>query len=162
MLQILDWQHLSVPIVEKRLRFALQGWEGTPYREGDQMQGIGVDCVRFVCGVLDEMYGYRRELPRNLPSDRALHDRDGAIAAMKQLRRLYEPVTEVTDGKVEPGDIVVSGPRGGGPGHALIAGFDPFTLWHVDPAAGVCSTGIALTDMDIFEILRPSDKHLWL
>jgi hypothetical protein len=82
---------------------------------------------------------------------------------MRQLRRLYEPVSEVVNGKVEPGDIVVSGPRGGGPGHALIAGFDPFTLWHVEPASGVCYTGIALTDMDIFSILRPLNKETaWL
>ena len=161
MISILEWKPLP-HFAQKRLRFILEGWLDTPYREGDQVQGIGVDCVRFVCGVLDELYGFRRALPRNLPSDRALHDRDGAIAAMKRLRTLYEPVQEVVDGKLEPGDIVVSGPRGGGPGHALIAGFEPFTLWHVQPDAGVCYTGITLTDMDIFEILRPTDKHLWL
>jgi len=144
-----------------RLRFSLLCWEGTPYREGDQVQGVGVDCVRFVCAVLDEMYGFRRELPRNLPADRALHDPEGAKAAMRQLLRLY-PSTEIApDQAVEPGDILVMAPSGGGPGHAMIAGPDPNELWHVEPSAGVCYTGHGLMDMTLHAIYRPHGKESW-
>ena len=47
---------------QDRLQDVLRGWEGTPYRAGAQAKGRdgGVDCVRFVCGVLDELYGERR------------------------------------------------------------------------------------------------------
>lgn len=149
-------------IAKLRLRLALESWLGTPYREGDQMQGIGVDCVRFVCGVLDEMYGYQRELPRNLPSDRALHDREGAIAAMHRLLTLY-PADEILDKAVEPGDILVWSPSGGGPGHAMIAGPDPSILWHVEPSAGVCYTGFGSTNMELHAVYRPHGKETeWL
>lgn len=144
------------------LGYVLRSWENTPYMEGSCVRGRGVDCVRFVCAVHDQLFGCSKVLPQNLPSDRALHDRDGAIEVMKMLIRLYEPIEWVSDGQIEPGDSVVTSSLGGGPGHALIAGPDPFTLWHVDKDAGVCRTGIGLTGMEIHAILRPKEKNLWL
>lgn len=145
-----------------RIRYAVQSWENTPYREGDCVRGYGVDCVRWTCAVIDHLFGWTRIMPQNLPSDRSLHDRDGAIEVMKLLISIYEPLERVADGQIEPGDILVMAPLGGGPGHAMIAGPDPFTLWHVDPNAGVCRTGFGLTDMELHQILRPEEKHLWL
>ena len=148
-------------MIEKRLKRVLRSWQGTPYREGSCRKGAGVDCVRFMCAVADELYGYSRELPSRLPADRALHDPEGARAAMRALLRLYSPLKVVSDNVVEPGDAVVVGPRGGGPGHVLLAGFDSLhPLWHVE-RTGVVYTGPGISHYDLFGIFRPLDKHLW-
>lgn len=158
----LSFEEMS--IVEARIGDVLRSWANTPYREGDQVRGTkgGVDCFRFLAAVYDELEGRRRTLPRNLPSDRSMHDPEGAKAAMRTLIRLYEPLIEIHNGVIEPGDGVVTAPRGGGPGHALVVGSDPHQLWHVEQNVGVCRTGLSLTDMDIDTVLRPKDKHLWL
>lgn len=155
-----EWRPLQDEGVLARFREVLLSWEGTPYREGQQMKRQGVDCVRFVVGVSDEMRGRRTTLQR-LPADRSLHNKEGAESALRTILRTCAPLIEVTNGKVEPGDTFVTAPLGGGPGHGLLAGFDPFTLWHVDRAAGVVRTGAGLQDHRLVKIYRPFDKHLW-
>jgi len=131
----MEWRALSIKgaeAISRKLGSILESWRDTPYLPGQQAKGAGggVDCVRFVCGVVDELYGFRRaELPR-LPQDRSLHDRAGAVKAMKFMRRLYEPNLPIEDGVFEPGDILVVSAPDGGPGHAMIVGAEPNTLWH--------------------------------
>jgi hypothetical protein len=98
------------------------------------------------------------ELP-HIPKDISLHDRKGAMKAMRLLRRTYMPNIIVQDGTVEPGDIVVVGPWTGGPGHALIGGSESNTLWHVNSHM-VDRSGLD-TGLRIFRIYRALDKHLW-
>lgn len=148
---------------EQRLVEVLDRWRGTPYMAGQQMRGVGVDCVRFVAAVLDEFY-LREPVPiETLPTDAALHARDSAIAGMKRLRELYMPNDPVEDGSLEPADVLVTGPKNGGPGHAMIVGPRRNQLWH---AAGneVHTTGFAFfapfLGNRIFRVYRMRDRRI--
>jgi len=119
-----------------RLTSVLSGWEGTRYLAGCQAKGVGVDCVRFVSGVLDELQGSDTKLER-LPQDSSFHAKDKCFAALRTFLTGYEH--EVVEGPLQPGDVIVAGPRGGGPGHALITGTN--CLWHCD-SKSVTRTGL--------------------
>jgi hypothetical protein len=69
----------------------------------------------------------------------------------------------VRDGSLEPGDWVVTGPAGGGPGHAMVVGPRPNTLWHCNRGPGVCWTGIglAMNDQAIHRVYRFLDRNRW-
>lgn len=156
------WVSTAPPQALAALERALARWVGTPYRVGQQCAGAGVDCVRFVAAVLDDVMG--RVTPiETLPQDAALHARASAIAAMHRIRRLYEPVALVEDGTLEPGDLLVTAPPGGGPGHALIAGPRRWELWE-STLDGVHRTGLgALTAgrWSLRYVYRPGDKTGW-
>ncbi len=152
--------------VQARLQRILESWEGTPYFPGQQMKGAGVDCVRFVCAVLDELYGYKRvEIP-DLPGDIAMHARDTAIAAMRYVMKLYEPNVPVLDGILEPGDILVVAPPNGGPGHAMIVGAQQNELWHSTDRR-VQMTGIGFLQekthgWKLYGAYRALDRERWV
>jgi hypothetical protein len=158
---------MGAEIAERRLSNIFRSWEGTPYRAGQQMKGPkgGVDCVRFAFGVLDELYGFVRcDVPK-LPQDIALHNKTTAMKAMRQLLKLYEPNAKVEDGTVQPGDIVVVAPPNGGPGHALVGGIRPNTLWH-STGQFVQMTGIGLLHAGFMPwklaaIYRAKDRERW-
>lgn len=118
--------------ITKRLGGVLRAWEGTPYAPGQQRAGTGVDCVRFVLGVADEMFGAPRVPVERLPQDTALHDRRGALQVFKTVLRIYPELRPVSGAYVEPGDLVVVGPASGGAAHVLIVGPRRHTLWHAD------------------------------
>lgn len=143
------------------LRHELRGWEGTPYGAGQQCKGVAVDCVRFVCGVLDVMYGTKQDVPR-LPQDMSMHDRPGALAAMKFICGLYPHVKHDRGSRIMfPGDVVVVGERGAGPGHALIVGPDPGTLWQAGSKEVHC-TGISFAEnVKVFRVYRLLHKNTW-
>ena len=151
---------------QARLAGILDSWEGTPYAPGQQMKGAGVDCVRFVCGVLDECYGSKRIPVPELPGDIALHQRGTAIAAMRFIMELYKPNAAVTDEVLEPGDIVVVGPAGGGPGHAMIVGARTNELWHSTDRR-VQMTGLGFLQQhshgySLFGVYRALDRERWV
>lgn len=125
----------------------LETWASTRYMRGCQVRGKGVDCVRFVAAVLDHISG-RRTSVRTLPQDAAFHDPAGARAAVRDMLRLYEPYDAIRDpdAPIQPGDILVVGPTGGGPGHAIIAGGRKNTLWQSDIGTGVARGGLGLVD----------------
>lgn len=146
-------------LVEARIGRILKSWEGTPYVAGCRVKKGGVDCVRFVSGVLDELYGTKTELER-LPQDASFHAKDKCFAALKSFMDRYD-YTEVEDGILQPVDIVVAGPIGGGPGHALVAGLD--CLWHCT-SMGVARTGFDLSQSSghfLKKILRGSNRERW-
>lgn len=161
------WKDLPHPAAKAALERALARWDGTPYRVGQQAPAVdgvggGVDCVRFVCAVLDELLGRRTPIT-TLPQDAALHARESAIAAMHQIRKLYLPNEPVEDGTVEPGDLLITAPPGGGPGHALIAGPRRWELWH---ATGLCVHrtglgGLRSAGWDLRYVFRPGTKAEW-
>lgn len=140
----------------KKLATVLAAWQGTPYHEGQQAPGLGVDCVRFVCAVLDEMLLRERTPISTLPPDAAMHNRAGALGVMKKIASLYPHVT-VEDESLEPGDVVVVGPRNGGPGHAMIVGTQKNVLWHaVRPRVSRTGVGEAHAhDLELFRVYRP-------
>lgn len=145
--------------VQARLSNILMSWQGTRYLPGCQAKGVGVDCVRFVSGVLDELYGTHTELDR-LPQDASFHAKDKCYSALKTFMGNYK-YEEVTDGVLQPGDVVIAGPRGGGPGHALIAGID--CLWHCD-SRSVTRTGLSFTTGGVYffkKAIRAKDRERW-
>jgi cell wall-associated NlpC family hydrolase len=143
---------------------ALRSWDGTPYLPGQQAKGPkgGVDCVRFVAAVLDELYGKVTPI-ETLPQDAALHARATAVLAMKRIITLYRPNERVADDTIEPGDVLVTSQPGGGPGHALIAGPRRWTLWE-STLDGVHFTGwggIVAAGYRLEAVYRPQLKASW-
>ncbi len=151
--------------VTAKLERILGTWEGTPYMEGCQAVGSGggVDCVRFVSGVLDALYGFQRVPIDRLPQDMALHRPESARAAMRQILRIYEPNVEVKDGRAQPGDVVIVGEAQGGPGHALIVGTRKNTLWHATQSIGVHFTGFGqyARVAVVHAVFRMADREQW-
>lgn len=166
------WKPISHPSLDKglvqkithRIEGILQSWKGTPYYLGQQCKGIAVDCVRFVCAVLDELYQQPYQEIEHLPDDIAFHSREKAIDAMRLMLRLFPNHTSVRGYEVEPGDVLVCGSKSGGPGHAMIAGTQQSTLWHSN-SHKVVQTGLAFPQAGMYHlhrILRATDKDKWL
>lgn len=115
--------------------------------DGQQAKGRGVDCVRFVAAVLDEMQGTRTELEK-LPRDAAFHAREKCFTAFRLFIRQFDGY-EIPEGEpVQPGDVLVVGPVTGGPGHAIIVGKDG-QLWH--SAGSVTRTGMGCLDAFMYK-----------
>ena len=144
---------------DERLAELFDHWKGTPYMEGQQKAGSGVDCFRFVCAILDGMERTKRTV-EHIPADRSIHDRRGAYRGFKRVLERYAPFEIVRDKVLEPGDVLIAGPKNGGPGHALIAGHERSTLWHV-PGWGleVRRIGMALSNGRLFRIYRTANKE---
>lgn len=149
-------------IIEK-LNTCFERWRDTPYMSGNQCPGSGVDCVRWVTAVLDYMYGREPTDIKTLPTDGSFHDKKGAVRAMIHIKRLYPHCKMIRD-DVQPGDLVIVGSPGGGPGHAMLVGTKPNTLWHCTPNDGVVETGWSLVvgNQQIFRVYRAKDRaRLW-
>lgn len=163
--QTLTWEPLPEELapVQSRLEAILQPWDGTPYMKGQQRCQVGADCVRFVTAVLDELWGFEREIPR-LPQDSALHSPETARAALRYIMGLYPRTMKMPLHRtVQPGDILITGETSGGPGHAIIVGASPNSLWQALPT-GIHKGGMALMvqAQRLFRIYRFEDRHAWL
>ena len=145
--------------IAARIRDVLQSWKGTRYCAGQCAKGVAVDCVRFATACVDELFGDDHRRLKTLPPDAAFHATKTAIRAMRKIRRLYEPMARVANGIVQPMDIVVTGPRNGGPGHMLLVGWRPNTLWETGTAA-VREVGWT-PEGRLFRIYRLGDRHSW-
>lgn len=138
----------------------LRSWEGTPYMAAQQMQGIGVDCVRFVAAVYDALLHRDRTMMPTLPQDTALHNRAKAIGAMRQLHRLYPEMKPLRNPRfVEPGDLLAVGESTGGPGHAILVGPEKNTLWQTG-TLGVYKGGFGLINASqrLFRVYRLTNR----
>lgn len=138
-------------------------WEGTPYMEGISSHRRGVDCVRFVCNVLDGLYGESRvgEVAR-IKGDVSLHNKRGVMRAMRAILTTYDKHERVRDNTLEPGDVVVTGPSQGGPGHVLIAGGRQGVLWHCAKPLGVHQVGYSMpSGHKLFAVYRATDRGTW-
>lgn len=164
------WQPLSIEdpraahLIHLKLAVLFQQWQGTPYMAGNQCIQKGVDCVRWVTAVLDMMYDRAPTDIQTLPSDGSFHNKRGAMKAMIKIKRLYPHCKVLRDEPLEPGDLVIVGPPGGGPGHAMLVGTEKNTLWHCAPLSGVCKTGWSLIvgNQHIFRVYRAKDRvKLW-
>lgn len=150
------------------LQEALDAWEGTPYESGQRFIQRGADCIGAVFGVIDRMDGRERGMAPTIPHDTALHRPDTARAAMKVLLRAYAPAQKLRAGiggmiRVMPGDIVVMGERGGGPGHVGIVGARKNTLWHAIPGSGFHQGGWGLNKRQtLHAVYRILDRERWL
>lgn len=128
------------------------------------VKGMGADCVGFIAGLLNELIGGTPISRPSLPPDTAMHYPKGAARVMLSLRRMFMPNVLVLDNEVEPGDVLAVGSIRGGPGHGMIVGSRPNTLWHSNgPHKGVMMTGfgeIKRARLRIFRIYR-CDKSRW-
>jgi cell wall-associated NlpC family hydrolase len=124
-----------------RLGLVLESWKGTPYMIGQQQPGQGVDCIRFVTAVLDEMSRFPAEKLDRLPGDASLNQPEIARAFMRSLIERYH-LTDLSQSgvtRVEPGDILAVGAAAGGPGHAIIVGPARNTTWQAGTHAVIRS-----------------------
>jgi hypothetical protein len=167
------WKPLEGPTGAKamaRLGEVLGSWERTPYMVSQQAKGRdgGVDCVRFVCGVMDELRGTQTPI-ETLPQDAAMHNRQSAIMAMHRIGKLFQPndLIQPTDATwwAEPGDLAVTSPKGGGPGHAMIVGQARNVLWE-SSGSGVRKVGLGTVLLPngpwrLSYVFRPLDKSDW-
>ena len=161
----LTWNPLPDDLAPAQARIAaiLDAWKGTPYMGGQQVRGVGVDCVRFCSSVMDEIERKPKTPIETLPPDAALHTREGAMSVMRLIRASYMPNVQVKDGQLQPGDVIVVGPRGGGPGHAMIVGGRTGEIWHAS-RSGVVRTGTSFADdnFELFRIYRKEGRETWL
>ncbi len=146
----------------KRVDGIADVWVGTPYMEGCRTTR-GIDCVNFGCMILDMLYGYQRtKAIEMIRGDACLHNKRGVVRAMRAILSTYPAHDRVRDGSLEPADILVAGPVGGGPGHMLVAGGRPGILWHCTRQSGVCGTGYGLdSSMTLFAVYRANDRSSW-
>jgi cell wall-associated NlpC family hydrolase len=146
--------------IESRIADILESWEGTRYLAGCQVKKAGVDCVRFVSGVLDELHGTSTPIAR-LPQDASFHNKQLCQAALKSFLSRFD-YEEIKNGQLQPGDVLIAGPIGGGPGHALIAGID--CLWHCN-SKSVVRTGTVMVSGGAYflkKIVRSLERDKWL
>lgn len=146
---------------------ALEAWRDTPYESGQRFIQRGGDCIGSLFGVIDDIDGRARAAFPGMPHDAAIHSRSTAIIAVRELVRRYSPCEKVESDEdhifhVEPGDIVVTGSPGGGPGHVEMVGTRPNELWHALPASGFHQGGWSFLEQQIlYAIYRIQDKHRW-
>lgn len=155
------WTPHPDPEAQARLAAVLAPWDGTRYMAGQQRRGAGVDCVRFVSAVLDELLGQQTPIS-TLPPDTAIHAPAKAEAAFQRLCVLF-PVEPLEGAFVEPGDVLVTGPIHGGPGHAVVVGPAPHMLWHASHRRvhQVSIRGIALLEHRFFHAYRLRGDRRW-
>lgn len=163
----LVWNPLPTDLegLYQKLSLTLNSWKNTPYLEGSCTRQGGVDCVRFVCSVVDEFFGFKDiRIPKiELPTDACFHDKERCFSAMRILKTYYDPLEEISFALIEPGDLIVTGPKKGGPGHLMIVGPEKNTLWHTSKDIGVCKTGLAAPyKHTVFRAWRFSERSKWL
>lgn len=163
------------PEIAAALAAELERWRGTPYESGQSFPQRGADCTGSVFGVVDAMDGRARMAPPGFPHDASMHDRAGAIATVREIVRRYSPCHKVEpvrfdeEGQacqptwyVEPGDIVVTGLRQGGPGHVELVGPRKNELWHAQPSTGFVQGGWGFfQEQVLYAVYRIEDKHRW-
>ena len=145
----------------RRLGMAIEKWVGTPYVPGQQRPGQGVDCVRFVEAVLEELYDFKDSPNPELlkvSQDASVHDPRTVTAVTQELLKRYPHTIERGD-EVYPGDVVICR-VGKGPGHSVIVGPRPWTCYHAMPTAGVCMGGVGSIP-DVVRVIHLLEKERW-
>ena len=160
----LIWEEPADRLLESRDRFAsiLAKWEGTRYMDGQRMAGFGTNCIGFGSAVLEEAYRMTKPVFERLPSDMAMHDREGAMSVMRRMMQHF-PYVVSADGRVTFGDVIVTGESQGGPGHMIVVGCEPNQLWQATKSGGVRWTGMGLVhgSQQIVRIFNMQDKEAW-
>jgi hypothetical protein len=156
------WSPLACPRQTAALEAVQQKWLGTPYGAGQQVPGVAVDCVRLLCRMLDELHGLDETPLAQIPPDASMHTREGAQLTMMAIMHAYKPWIKITDGKIEPGDIVVVGPVGGGPGHGMMVSTRRNCLIHADQEeVALAGLGFFSEHQRVFGVFRKGNREEW-
>ena len=163
----LIWRDPEEPSAMPALQAAIDKWIGTPYAEGQKApgRGGGVDCVRFVEAVLEELYNGKApgeyESIRKVPQDAAVHDLRTVSEVAQEMMRRYPHELRCGDiVEVHPGDVITCRVgRRGGEGHAAIVGPRPWSAYHA-MAPSVCMTGVGAI-YDVWQVIHLKEKHRW-
>lgn len=147
-----------------RVEAVCSSWVGTSYGHNRRTKGVRVDCVHFVAGVLDELFGAPRSSGLNsLMPDACVHDQEAVIDMLRVWLRLYRH-HRVRDGSLEAGDVVFLRPAlaRSSVSHVLIAG-DCSKLWHSTSGPGVCFSGYVPPEgLQLRAVFRSAEKSKWL
>ncbi len=167
--KILQWEPLQIEgfsalqnqNISERIRRILKEWEGTPHMDGQQTKGVACDCVHFVAGVLDELAG--TTTPLNVfPPDSAFHSKETAWKAFRQFKNRFDGIEVPKKTIFQPGDVLIVGPRNGGPGHAVLVGADE-DIWHCN-SRKVVRTGLGylrIASVRFKKALRFKNRKNW-
>lgn len=152
----LTWAPLVDDSKQQHLRVILKSWEGTPYAAGSGVRGVASDCVRSTILVLSEWMRWAVPEIKTMPADASMHSRQGAMRGLHRIRRALPPHHRVRDSQtIQPGDVLITGPIGGGPGHSIIVGAEAHTLWQSLPSAGFQKWPCVLPPAQVlFAVLR--------
>ncbi len=97
-----------------------------------------------------------------IPHDISFHNRKGAMSGLRWFMRQFPTCKQQTNGEIEPGDVLITGPVGGGPGHAMIVGPWENQIWQATGASGVHFTGMALPHIfELHAVFRFTDREVW-
>jgi len=159
----LHWRAMESQQAQIRLGYVLESWRGTPYMPGQAVKKVGVDCVRFVVAVLNELSGQSIDV-RTIAVDAAVHAPEIAQAAFERLVEQFDciEVPAVNGAAVcEPGDVLATGPEKGGPGHAVIVGSERRMCWDaMHPKVRTISLGLrAIVGQRVFAVYRMRDRR---
>lgn len=158
--------------IAERLASVLHSWEDTPYSSSQAERGVGVYCTAFVCGVLDDLFRAEKKTPLNkIPHDVSMHCGASSRAGLRWFLRHYPTadriysITTADEGEivdVQPGDVLITGPIGGGPGHAIMIGPRKNVMWQASGMA-VHYTGFFVPmGYMLYAVYRFSDKERWI
>lgn len=117
------------------------------------MRGSGVDCVRFANSVLDELHGYDGEPVPIIHAQAAIHGHPDWAQVVRALAARY-PHRRERDGSIGPGCLIVTRTVGRLAHHVLIAGWEAYTAWEVNPGSVVRRTGVG--GLPIRGVYRPT------
>lgn len=149
------WVEHEDLVFVKKLEQECLTWKGTPYSEGSRIPKFGVDCINFVSSVLDSILNITLPPDPAILSDVALNNPEKARDCMKYMVNRYRPYTEVKDKTIKPGDVIITRVENSGPVHALIAGFNKNTIWHIpSQKSSVCRTGLLIPGLTLDKIYR--------
>lgn len=153
----------SEAAVLRRMSRELDRWEGTPYRDGENKPKVGTYCTAFVCSVLDALYRREGAKMPEIPSDASMHCRATALGGLRWFLERYPNHQRIEGREVQPGDILVTAPVGGGPGHAILVGPRENTIWQCSGKTGVHFTGMALpASYVLHSVWRLTDRMAWI
>jgi hypothetical protein len=119
-------------------------------------------------GVLDDLYRREGDSVTNtsrMTPDSGMRDVRLGLREIRSIMRQYPDVRIVRDGSIQPGDVILtrSSNLPGAerrPGHAMIAGVAPWTVWHSAAPLGVSMTSIAASK-GVVRVYRPGKKGWW-
>lgn len=119
-----------------QLEIELARWEATPFLQYGETPGKGVDCIRFVAGVLGACGVVIPQLPAEYSLTRGLHHPDSQL-----LQWLHDSAGESlklvdAEGVWMPGDLALFR-TARSIHHVGIVAPNGFTVWHVDLVCGV-------------------------